>query len=99
VRRGLSGELEGDRYGLPFAGDNNFLFDRLELLDTPSPARWYTSLLAGDPPRRGTCRLTVGIDRRDSSKTTSLLCAPIEEATVEPPEAAWVWTPREPRGA
>jgi CRISPR-associated protein Cas5t len=96
VRRGLSGELEGDRYGLPFAGDNNLLFDRLELLDAPPAVRWYTRILPAEAPRRGSCRLTVGIDRRDSSRTTSVLCAPMEEPTAEPPETAWVWTPQKP---
>jgi CRISPR-associated protein Cas5t len=94
VRRGLDGQLAEERYGLPFAGDNNLLFDRLDLLDAPPPARWYTRILAGDPPRRGSCRLTVGIDRRDSSRTTTVLCAPMDQVTSEPPEAAWVWTPR-----
>ena len=28
--RGLRGEFNQDRYGLPFAGDNSFLFDRIE---------------------------------------------------------------------
>jgi CRISPR-associated protein Cas5t len=96
VRRGLAGELDGERYGVPFAGDNNLLFDRLELLDAPPPVRWYTRILPGDAPRRGSCRLTVGIDRRDSSRTTTTLCAPTEEATAEPPEGAWVWTPKAP---
>lgn len=29
ILRGLNGELEESRYGLPFAGDNNFLFDSM----------------------------------------------------------------------
>jgi CRISPR-associated protein Cas5t len=94
VRRGLAGDLPGERYGLPFAGDNNLLFDRIDLLDTAPAARWYARLSADDAPRRGSCRLTVGIDRADSSRTTSVLCAPTAESTTEPPESAWVWTPR-----
>lgn len=96
VRRGLAGELDEPRYGLPFAGDNNFLFDRIDLLESPLPARWYTRVVQGDRPRRGSYRLTVGIDREDSSRTTSVLCAPTETNLAEPPEAAWIWTPRSP---
>lgn len=96
IRRGLGGELEENRYGLPFAGDNNLLFNRLEIVGEPPPARWYTSILPDDPPRRGSCRLTVGIDREDNSRTTAWLCAPMDTASIEPPESAWIWTPRAP---
>lgn len=99
VRRGLAGELDVARYGLPFAGDNNLLFDRIDLLDAPPPTRWYTRILPDNPPRRGSCRLTVGIDRRDASRTTTVLCAPMDHPTTEPPDIAWVWTPREPGAA
>ena len=94
VRRGLAGELTQDRYGLPFAGDNNFLFDRIDVVQTPPPAHWFARLAADDGPAPGSCRLTVGIDRADSSRTTNVLFAPTPVATVEPPESAWTWTPR-----
>ena len=97
LQRGLTGTLDYPRYGLPFAGDNNFLFDRIEVLSAPHPAHWYGRLEPGDPPRRGSCRLTVGINRANNSKTTSFLYAPIEEPTTEPPESSWTWTPGEPR--
>jgi len=96
---GSPASFDEPRYGLPFAGDNNLLFDRLDLLASPSPAHWYTPMRPGDPPRRGSCRLTVGIDRADSSRTTTVLCAPTEETLAEPPEAAWIWTPRAPDGS
>ncbi len=96
VRRGLRGELNAARYGLPFAGDNNFLFDRLETIEQTEAAHWYTPLASDDEPRKGSCRLTVGIDRADNSKTTSALLAPTIEPTAEPPELAWTWTPRLP---
>jgi len=86
----------GERYGLPFAGDNNLLFDRIDVLDAPEAARWYLPVGPDDPPRRGSCRLTVGIDRGDASRTTNILFAPAEEPTAEVPEAAWIWTPRRP---
>jgi CRISPR-associated protein Cas5t len=96
VKQGLRGELEQPRYGLPFAGDNNFLFDRIDVLEQPPPTLWYVQMQPDDPPMRGSYRLTVGIDRADNSKTTSFLYAPLEEATHEPPVTAWTWTPKKP---
>jgi CRISPR-associated protein Cas5t len=96
VKKGLKGKLDRPRYGLPFAGDNNFLFDRIDILDEVPEAFWYVQMQPDDPPMRGSYRLTVGIDRADNSKTTSFLFAPPEFPTSEPPENAWVWTPREP---
>lgn len=96
VRKGLCGELNKPRYGLPFAGDNNFLFDRIDILDEAPPTFWYVQIQADNPPMRGSYRLTVGIDRADNSKTVSLLYAPIEEPTSEPPQDAWTWTPKRP---
>lgn len=96
VRRGLRGELSEPRYGLPFAGDNSFLFDRIEPLGQPPPVRWYTRLKEDEGQRLGSCRLTIGIDRSDSSRTTSALFAPLRAPVVEPPADAWVAVPREP---
>lgn len=95
VQRGLRGELGEPRYGLPFAGDNNFLFDRIDIIQEPPGAtHWYARVRPDDPPRRGSCRLTVGIDRADNSKTTSFLFAPVEQQSSTPPALAWTWTPR-----
>jgi CRISPR-associated protein Cas5t len=97
VRRGLKGELDVIRYGLPFAGDNNFLFDSIdEVAAPPESTVWYARMQPDDPPRKGSCRLTVGIDRADNSKTISFLYAPIDSNAAEPPELAWTWTPRVP---
>jgi CRISPR-associated protein Cas5t len=94
VNKGLRGELEESRYGLPFAGDNNFLFDRIDVVDEPpETTRWYTPIQPDDAPRKGSCRLTVGIDRADNSKTTNYLYAPTVESGKYPPGAAWTWTP------
>jgi CRISPR-associated protein Cas5t len=95
VIRGLRGDLEQPRYGLPFAGDNSFLIDRIDVLDEPCAARWYARVQAGDDPAPASCRLTVAIDRRDSSKTRSELFVPSEPVS-QPPEHAWTWCPREP---
>ena len=94
VKKGLRGELDQTRYGLPFAGDNSFLFDRIDILDELLPVLWYSQMQADDPPRRGSYRLTVAIDRADNSKTSSFLYAPIVEPTIEPPPEAWTWVPK-----
>jgi CRISPR-associated protein Cas5t len=97
VRRGLKGDLDATRYGLPFVGDNNFMIDRIdEVMSLPETVVWYARIAPDDLPRKGSCRLTVGIDRVDNSKTTSYLYAPIESGGSEPPDSAWTWTPREP---
>ncbi len=96
ICRGLEGRLGGQRYGLPFAGDNNLLFDRIDVMPEPLAARWFVPVNAGERPRKGAARLTVGIDRLDSSKTTTVLMAPGVEAASVPPDAAWIWTPRAP---
>lgn len=92
IQKGLRGELDVARYGLPFAGDNNFLFDRIDVVDSPPRAHWY-SRFPEDAPVIGSVRLTVGIDREDASRTTSALLAPTSEPSSEPPEAAWLWVP------
>jgi CRISPR-associated protein Cas5t len=96
VQRGLRGEFDLPRYGLPFAGDNNFLIDRIDILaEPPADVRWYARMQPDDPPRKGSCRLTVGINRKDNSKTTSFLYAPLLKPTQHPPEeTGWVWVPQ-----
>jgi CRISPR-associated protein Cas5t len=91
VRLGLRGELDERCYGLPFAGDNNLLFDRIELLDRAPEARWYAQTTRA---LRGTCRLTIGIDRSDQSHTTTGIFAPLESRTRDVPQEAWTWVPR-----
>ncbi len=96
VRLGLRGELSKARYGLPFAGDNNLLFDCIDIVDDPPPTCWYVQMQPDDQPTNKSYRLTVGIDRADNSKTTSYLYAPLVTPISEPPPNAWTWTPREP---
>ena len=93
IREGVRGESEFDRYGLPFLGDNNFMIDEVDLLTTPPPTWWYTRVVAGEGPRRGTCHLTVGIDRADNCRTTGLRMALTNQPLECPPKAAWVLTP------
>lgn len=93
IALGLSGELDVVRYGLPFAGDNNLLFDHIQIIESPVPARWYTPVEQNDSPPKNSCRLSIKIDRVDSSKSRSLLFAPGEVPSELPPNTAWIWTP------
>lgn len=92
VRHGLRGEFNHGRYGLPFLGDNNFLLDRIEIVESPPAARWYERVTeaGGAGPRDHTTRLTTRIDRANLANTQSALFAPTSEATNEPVDAAWV---------
>jgi CRISPR-associated protein Cas5t len=100
VRRGLRGEFNAGRYGLPFLGDNAFLLDRLEERPAVPAAHWYERVreAAGEGPRKGTTRLTILIDRADLSRTVSALFAPTDEPTDQIPKAAWteITPPDEP---
>lgn len=88
VVAGLAGTLPDRAYGLPFFGDNNLLLDRVDLHDAPPETVWYERW-DGRGPRRGSCRLTVRIDRDDSSRTETFLFAPVATACTEPPPGAW----------
>lgn len=96
VKKGLRGEIERG-YGLPFAGDNNFLFNTIEVLDEPpKDAVWYVRHLPDDQQVKGSCRLYIGINRADNSKTTSDIYVPKENLSLPLPENAWTWTPYAP---
>lgn len=92
MKQGLNGELQGDRYGLPFAGDNNFIFDDIQVLTSPPMARWYSPIEDDSPPSRGKCRLTTWIDRADNTKTKTKIFAPTDFA-LQPPKSAWINLP------
>ena len=91
VRRGLAGEFDS-RYGLPFLGDNNFLADKINPVDTITPAHWYCvadetlTLADGQEPTR----LTITIDRADMSRTRSKLFAPTAQPVQAIPDTAWI---------
>ena len=98
VKKGLRGELGESRYGLPFAGDNNFLFDRIEILENPPEnIIWYVRHQPDDKQVKGSCRLYVGINRTDNSKTTNFVYVPKDDLDDNLPEYAWTWTPHEPQ--
>lgn len=85
VQAGLDGRLDTLRYGLPFAGDNQYLFSRIDLTTDSPLARWYlpVSKLAG---ARGSTRLTTNIDRGDAGRTEAPLFAP-SQVGLCPPDA------------
>lgn len=93
IIQGLNGELDEPRYGLPFAGDNNFLFDEIEVIsDKNLPCtKWYYPLEDNTRPERGICRLTTWINRADNTKTTIQVFAPI--FSNSPPNKAWINLP------
>ncbi len=98
IEKGLRGELEESRYGLPFAGDNNFLFDKIEILDAPpKDVVWYVQHQSDDKQVKGSCRLYIGINRTDNSKTTSSIFVPKDNLNLPLPENAWTWTPSLPQ--
>lgn len=90
--QGLNGELDESRYGLPFAGDNNFLFDEIEPIDSLKMARWYCPLQNSSRSEHGICRLTVWIDRADNTKTQITEFAP-SAFCLSPPKTAWIQLP------
>jgi CRISPR-associated protein Cas5t len=92
IRRGLQGEFNAGRYGIPFLGDNACLLDRLHEIQEPLSVQWFEKINADEGGTRdNTTRLTIQIDRGDLSKTRSELFAPGDESlSHEPPANAWV---------
>jgi CRISPR-associated protein Cas5t len=94
ILNGLSG-FNINRYGLPFAGDNNYFFDNIQIYESPNIiSTWYYPVSTAEIPDTETVRLTVGINRINNSDTSSPLFALTKEKSLVPPENAWVWTPR-----
>lgn len=87
IPRGLTGTLEVVRYGLPFAGDNQFMFSRIDVVDDMA-ARWFVPVRVGETPKDST-RLTTNIDRGDASRTRAPMFAPTPLPCMCPTEA-WI---------
>ena len=99
IRAALNATATWPRSGLPFAGDNNLLFDHIETLASVPPAHWLTRISHERSHAQGpqpVTRLHVGIDRQDSSRTTTVEVSPLASATTDIPGTAWVWTPHPP---
>ena len=91
VRSGIRGDLRCERYGIPFMGDNSFMVDRVEVLETPPSAHWYQRLSSDQiGTTNRSSRMTLSIDRADSSLTKTELFAPMEVPTNNIPSDAWV---------
>ena len=90
VRSGLAGEDDQPRYGFPFAGDNNFRFDRIDCLDEPLPAHWFVSIESTLDLEPGAVSLTVEIDRQNPSQTRSILFSPTKAAMNSIPDSEWL---------
>jgi len=88
IPQGLAGNLNVERYGLPFAGDNQFLYSRIDVIETDDSARWFVPVGPGETPKEST-RLTTLIDRRDASRTAAPLFAPTS-APCACPSDAWI---------
>jgi CRISPR-associated protein Cas5t len=98
VKQGLTGVEDRPRYGLPFAGDNNYLFDspqerlrqRIDCLDEPIPSHWFVSVDSKLEQEPGAVSLTVEIDRHTPSKTKSMLFSATKNSLTSLPDLDWL---------
>ncbi len=90
VRQELEGKSEQPYYGFPFAGDNNFLFDRIDCLDKPLPTHWFVRSDSNLELEPGAINLTVEIDRQNPSQTTSLLFSATQNPSTSLPDSEWL---------
>ena len=90
VKQGLTGEDDRPRYGFPFAGDNSYLFDRIDCVDEPLPSHWFVSIDSILELEPGAVSLTVEIDRHAPSKTKSLLFSATKDSFTSLPDRDWL---------
>ena len=90
IRQGLNGEDNRPCYGFPFAGDNNFLFDRIDCLDKPLPTHWFVKVNSNLELEPGAVNLTVEIDRNKPNQTKSLLFSATKNAMTFLPDSEWL---------
>ncbi len=90
VKQGLAGEDDRPRYGFPFAGDNSYLFDRIDCLDEPLLSHWFVSIDSILELESGAISLTVEIDRHAPSKTKSLLFSATKDSLTSLPARDWL---------
>lgn len=83
----LDGKSDRPFYGFPFAGDNNFLFDRIDCLDKPLPTYWFVSSDSNLELEPGAVSLTVEINRQNPSQTRSILFSAIKNAVDYLPDS------------
>ena len=76
---------------MPFLGDNSFTLSVLREESEPAAAHWFVlATREQGPDVPNPCRLSVWIDRADSSRTTTRLFGREDVAQVEVPAGAWV---------
>ncbi len=90
IRQGLNGESDRPFYGFPFAGDNNFLFERINCLDKPLPTHWFVRSNSNLVLEPGAVSLTVEIDRQNPSQTKSLLFSATQNPSNSFPDSEWL---------
>ena len=90
VRQGLNGESDIPYYGFPFAGDNNFLFDRIDCLEKPLSTHWFVTSDSNLELEPGAVSLTVEIDRQNPSQTKSLLFSATQNSSTSLPDSEWL---------
>ena len=90
VKQGLTGVEDRPRYGLPFTGDNNYLFDRIDCLDEPIPSHWFVSIDSNLEQEPGAVSLTVEIDRLAPRKTKSMLFSATKDSLTSLPDLDWL---------
>ncbi|MGK7935960.1 MAG: CRISPR-associated protein Cas5 [Xenococcaceae cyanobacterium] len=90
ICQGLNGECARAFYGFPFAGDNNFLFDRIDCLEKPLPTHWFVQVNSNLELEPGAINLTVEIDRNNPSQTKSLLFSATKNAMTFIPDGEWL---------
>ena len=86
----MNGKDDRPCYGFPFAGDNNFLFDRIDCLDTPLPTHWFVPTESNLELEPGAVSLTVELDRQNPSQTKSLLFSATKNALTSLPNSEWL---------
>ncbi len=90
IHQGLNGKDDRPRYGLPFAGDNNFLFDLIECLEKALPTHWFVPIKSSLDLEPGAISLTIELDRSNPSQTKSLLFSATKNAITFLPNSEWL---------
>ena len=90
VRQGLEGKSDCSYYGFPFAGDNNFLFDRIDYLENSLLTHWFVQSDSNLELEPGAVSLTVEIDRQNPSQTKSLLFSATQHPFTSLPDSQWL---------
>ena len=90
IREELDGQSDRLYYGFPFAGDNNFLFDRIDYLPEPLPTHWFLSVNSNLELEPGAVSLTIEINRQNPSQTKSILFSATKNAITFLPDSEWL---------